>query len=104
MASCYNEQVISLIDARRGYVYAGVYDKDLNAIYEDRYIFFDTSGLNGKFVSFDEFAFATCEPKIDLIKIINKHEHDTEVNPHMLNPNYLKLTEAEENRLNDQRS
>ena len=37
--------------------------------------------------------------KQNLIKIVNKHISDTGINPHELKPNYLKLTEAEENRL-----
>ena len=32
-------------------------------------------------------------------KIINKYIDDNGANPHNLKPNYLKLTEAEENRL-----
>ena len=35
MASGFDTDVISLIDARRGYVYAGGYDKDLNVTYKD---------------------------------------------------------------------
>ncbi len=36
-------------------------------------------------------------PQIDVIKVINKHKNDLSINPHMINPNYLKKTEAEEN-------
>lgn len=104
MASGFNEDVIALINARRGYVYAGGYDKDLNVFYKDNYVLFEESGLSGKFISFDEFDFETVLPKIDLLKVIKKHENDTPINPHNLNPNYLKLTEAEEKRLNDKRS
>ena len=102
MASGYDEKVFPLIDARRGYVYAGGYDRNLDVIYKDNYVLFSESGLKGIFVSFDKFPFETFEPKLDLIKIIKKHENDTPVNPHMLNPNYLKLTEAEEKRLQDE--
>ena len=101
IASGYDEDVIALIDARRGYVYAGAYDKDLNVIYNDNYVLFDNSNLKGKFVSFDNFTFKTFPPKFDLVKLINKHESDECINPHMLNPNYLKLTEAEEKRLSE---
>ena len=101
MASGYDEDVISLIDARRGYVFAGGYDKDLNNIYADKYILFDKGDFKTKFVSFDKFSFQTFFPKLDLIKIVKKHENDSSVNPHLLNPNYLKLTEAEEKRLHE---
>ncbi len=104
MASGFDEDVTALIDARRGYVFAGGYDRNLNVIYEDNYVLFKDSGLSGKFVSFDKFSFETFEPQLDLIKIIKKHEDDEPVNPHMLNPNYLKLTEAEEKRLQDERN
>ena len=40
--------------------------------------------------------------KIDLLKIIKKHEFDEPINPHNLKPNYLKRTEAEE-KLDDKR-
>ena len=101
MASGFDEEVISLIDARRGYVYAGGYDGNLNEKFKDSYVLFEESGLSGKFVSYDDFDFSTIKPKIDVLKIINKHEDDEIINPHLINPNYLKLTEAEEKRLND---
>ena len=37
---------------------------------------------------------------MDLMAILKKHEKDEGVNPHMINPNYLKKTEAEENLKN----
>ena len=40
------------------------------------------------------------ESNVDIIKIINKHKNDEGVNPHHLNPEYLKMTEAEANLLN----
>ena len=101
MASGYDCDVMTLIDARRGYVYAGGYDKDLNSFYKDSYVLFD--GLKGKFVSYDSFDFSTVKPKLDILKLIKKHENDEVINPHLINPNYLKLTEAEEKRLNDRR-
>ena len=100
MASGSDEDVISLIDARRGFVYAGGYDSELNETYKDSYVLFDNS-LSGKFVSYDSFPFSTVKPKLDLLKVISKHEKDEIINPHHINPNYLKLTEAEEKRLND---
>lgn len=101
MASGYDEDVISLIDARRGYFYAGGYDKKLDSFYSDKYVKFNKNDFNCKFVSFDKLSFETLFPKLDLIKIIKKHENDDSVNPHLLNPNYLKLTEAEEKRLHE---
>ncbi len=104
MASGFDEDVVALIDARRGYVFAGGYDKDLNSTYKDSYVLFEKNKFNGKLISFDNFSFETFKPKLDLFKIILKHENDDGVNPHVLNPNYLKLTEAEEKRLYDGRN
>ena len=95
---------IALIDARRGYVYAGAYDKDLNPIMEDKHILLSDIKIDGTYVSYDNFE--GLKPNIDILKVIKKHEKDKKVNPHTLNPKYLKLTEAEENLLkkNDQRN
>lgn len=95
MASGYDEVVCPIIDARRGYVFAGIYDGIKN-IAPDRYISYDeiTKGFKGKIVSYDyENAY---EPKVDILKLINKYK-DKSINPHLLVPNYLKKTEAEEN-------
>lgn len=87
----------SLIDARRGYVYSGIYDKDLNVIVKDRYILYSKDDYkNYNVISYDIFD-NSIKPNIDILKVINKHKDDIGINPHLLNPNYLKLTEAEEN-------
>ncbi|MBR3230053.1 MAG: tRNA (adenosine(37)-N6)-threonylcarbamoyltransferase complex dimerization subunit type 1 TsaB [Bacilli bacterium] len=104
MCSGFDFNVIGLIDARRGYVFAGGYDRDLNSIYKDSYVLFDNIDSKFKYVSYDKFDFDVLKPKFDLSKIIKKHENDSILNVHSINPNYLKLTEAEEKRLNDKRS
>ena len=93
---------IALIDARRGYVYAGGYDKKLVNFYKDRYILLEDIKEKGKFISYDAIK-GSIKPNIDILKVIKKHEKNKGVNPHTLNPKYLKLTEAEEN-LNGKRS
>lgn len=94
--------LVSMIDARRGNVFAGIYDTNLNCIKEDLLINKDEllKNINNDYelVSYDRFECAI-EPKTSVLKIINKHINDKGVNPHNLKPNYLKLTEAEENRL-----
>ena len=96
--------IVPLIDARRGNVYAGVYDKDLNTVLDDKLISiseilrFET--LDYEFVSYDEIkGIETIKPNTDILKIVNKHINDDGIIAHELKPNYLKLTEAEENRL-----
>lgn len=90
----------ALINARRGYVFAGTYDKDLNNVYPDSYVLMNDS-LVKPYVSYDTFDFDTLKPSIDVLKVIVKHENDNPVNPHTINPNYLKLTEAEEKLKNN---
>lgn len=88
---------VSLIDARRGYVYAGIYDKDLNCYLEDQHILLNDIKYPDSYTVIDNY------DNIDLLKIIKKHEFDESINPHDLKPNYLKRTEAEE-KLDDKRS
>lgn len=103
--------IISLIDARRGYVYAGGYDQDLNLIMNDQYISIDqllskySSSSNIEFVSYDDFStFDSKHPSPDYRKIIKKHENDIVENCHTINPVYLKLTEAEANKIDHEHS
>ena len=101
--------IVPLIDARRGYVYAGIYDKKLKNIVKDQYILYndlteqikkDYSVDDVCFVSYDSFE-DSIEPKVNIEKIIKTKYKP--VNPHKVNPNYLKNTEAEE-KLNDKKN
>lgn len=97
MVSGYDDKKnIGLINARRGFVYAGIYDDKLNVISEDRYDSLDNISMDGNLVSYDLFDFEVKKPKLDVLKIVSKHKDDAPVNPHLLNPKYLKRTEAEE--------
>lgn len=86
---------IPVIDARRGYVYTGMYDKDLNKCRDESHMLYTDIELPSSYTIIDDN-----NVNFDLIKIIKKHELDEPINPHALIPNYLKKTEAEEN-LND---
>lgn len=94
--------LISMIDARRDNVFAGIYDNNLNCIQADSLINIDEllrdKDENFEILSYDKIKNAIV-PKPDIIKIINMHINDIGINPHNLKPNYLKLTEAEEKRL-----
>lgn len=94
--------LVPLIDARRGNVYAAVYDNKLNVVEKDALVNLDSfikdKTENYEFISYDEIP-NTIKPNQDILKIIEKHENDKGVCPHSLKPNYLKLTEAEESRL-----
>jgi tRNA threonylcarbamoyl adenosine modification protein YeaZ len=106
-ASCgKSKYIVPMIDARRGYVYAGVYNKNLKSIIKDQYIELDElknllSDYDENeitFVSYDKID-NTILPEVDIEKLLAKGKFK-EVNPHNVNPNYLKKTEAEE-KLND---
>ena len=92
--------IIPLINARRGNVFAGVYDDELNSVLSNR--LFSLNELiekykSAEFISYDNFdGININKPNIDIIRIIKKHENDNPVNAHTLVPNYLKKTEAEE--------
>lgn len=94
--------IVPMIDARRNNVFAGIYDNNLNCVKEDKLISIEElSNLSDdyEFSSYDNIN-GVIKPNIDILKIINKHINDEGINPHNLNPNYLKLTEAEESREN----
>lgn len=99
-----NDYIVPLIDARRGYVFAGIYDNHLNCIMNDAYIKLDDllekieNDKSTTYVSLDNFDLETILPEYNVNRIIEKHFNDTPINPHSLNPNYLKKTEAEEKR------
>lgn len=102
------EYIVPLIDARRGYVYGAIYDKNLDTVLENKYISLDelnkilaSCGKNYTFISNDKFDFDTDKYSPNIIKIVNKFKNKKETSPHMVNANYLKLTEAEEK--NDKR-
>lgn len=92
MASSSNENaIIANIDARRGFSFAGVYNKNLENIMPDTYISLEE--LKNKYIG----QYISDTENIDIEKIVKKHKFDEPVNPHKINPIYLKKTEAEEN-------
>ena len=104
-----NKYIASLIDARRGYVYAGLYNKDLKNIIEDQYIKLDDfkellkkyKDSDIDYISYDKIDGAK-KPDLNIIKLFKKSSFKS-VNAHEVKPNYLKKTEAEE-KLNDKKN
>ena len=97
--------LVPYVDARRNALFTGVYNSNLNVILEDRYI--TLSKLN-EFLIDKDYIFVSDDklvesfaPKIDFLKIVNKYKNDDGINPHSVNPIYLKQTEAEENLKHD---
>lgn len=104
--------IVPLIDARRDCFYAGMYLNGKNVI-EDQYI--SREDLLKKiteitvidevsFVSYDNISnLEITEPNISIEKILKKYSKKKSLNPHSVNPNYLKRVEAEE-KLDDKRN
>lgn len=96
-SSSFNSKyIVPYIDAKRENCYAAVYDSDLNIIENERFTskidFIENRSSDYKVVSYDSQNLT-----INFMKIIKKHINDLPINPHLINPNYLKKTEAEEN-------
>lgn len=94
---------IPMIDARRGYVYAGIYNSKYEEVMQDSYISIDkliekVNALNNVlFISNSNFSnIDTVNTKINIQKIYEYYKDEKGINPHALMPNYLKKTEAEE--------
>lgn len=99
------DYIIPIIDARRNYVYAGIYDKDNNIILPNQYIKLDVLKVtvdnligNYVFIGNTNIIDDIKEYSPNISKIINTYKDKENINPHFVNPIYLKLTEAEENK------
>ncbi len=97
--------IIPIIDARRGFVFAGIYENN-KPIMENQYIKLEqlekkVTSLKKDYLyvgnqnKFELKNFQEYNP--DILKIIKRYEKRKEENPHTIEPEYLKLTEAEEN-------
>ena len=98
---------VPLLNARRGYVYTAIYDKDYNLLFKPQHIKLDdlknelTKYTDYEFISNDEFDenLVLSSYKPNFSKIVNYFKDKSSINPHSVNPDYLKLTEAEESKL-----
>lgn len=96
---------VPIINARRGYVYAAIFDKDFNTLLEPQHIkleeLLEKLSTEKKYNIITNDAFNLKEPTFsydpDFVKIVNHFKDKQPINPHIINPDYLKLTEAEEN-------
>lgn len=97
--------IVPLIDARRGFVFAGIYEYE-KVLMENQYLKLEKlqeklASLKKDYVyignqnKFKLENFMEYDP--DILKIVIKYEGLKGENPHMIEPEYLKLTEAEEN-------
>ncbi len=94
---------VSIIDARRDSVYAGIYDNKYNSIMEDTYI--TKEELINKIKNFNNVlvvgntnldGYDVKNNDLNIENIYNYYKKEEGISSHMLNPVYLKKTEAEE--------
>ncbi len=97
---------VPMINARRGYVFSVAYNSDNIAIIEPQHIKLTDlleklSDKEYTIITNDEFEMTknieTYSP--DILKIVKYYKDKEAITPHAVNPEYLKLTEAEESKL-----
>ena len=95
---------VPLIDARRNYVYAAIFDNKYLPILKQQYISLEALKCavdhlidSYQYISNQNFTDITTESySPDIEKIVNVFASRPPENPHSINPIYLKQTEAEE--------
>ena len=92
---------IPYIDARRGYVYSGIYDKEYNEFMDDTYISLDellekAKDLNNKAFIGKSDKEEILSNKLNIKRIYDYYKNEEGISPHAIKPIYLKKTEAEE--------
>ena len=98
---------IPLINARRGYVFGAIYDENQKEVLRPQYI--PLKELKSYWEKYDSYEIITNDEfegisdtvsyVPNILKIVQTFKGKKEVNPHAVNPEYLKLTEAEESKL-----
>lgn len=98
---------VPMLDARRQHVYAAIYDENNNEILKPKHIQIDE--LKSKLEKLNNYTVITNDKldeyknkehySPDFLKIVSTYKNKESINPHKVNPNYLKLTEAEESKL-----
>ena len=97
---------VPIINARRGYVFAAIYDKDQKELLKPQHMKLEE--LQEKLQNIEEYEIITNDEfeglektvsyNPNMLKIVECFKDKKEINPHAVNPEYLKLTEAEENK------
>jgi len=97
---------VPMMDARRGYVFAAIYDEENNPLFAPKHIKLDD--LRKELANLEDYAVITNDEieeqnkkesyDPDILKIVNWSKDKKAINPHAVNPDYLKLTEAEEKK------
>ena len=98
---------VPMINARRGYVFTAIYDENQKELLKPQHM--KLSDLQKELEKVGEYEIITNDEFENLenttsyvpnmLKIVQTFKDKEEVNPHSVNPEYLKLTEAEESKL-----
>lgn len=107
ISSSFSGWKVPCIDARRGYVYAGIYNEKNEVVLEDQYL--ALSDLVKKlelekrpycWIRNDDWKESDQIERYDpdILRIVESVKSRKSVNPHGVNPVYLKRTEAEETK------
>ena len=101
-----NKYHVPIINARRGYVFTAIYDENYNAVLKPCHILLTDLQEklkdidNYEYISNDEFDDLEVNSySPDMAKVVDYFKDKECINPHAVNPEYLKLTEAEESKL-----
>lgn len=103
-----SDYIVPVIDARRDYVYGAIFKADgKSKVLVEQYVKKSVleaaiEDLPGKVIVVTndqvEFKKEVVLLQVDIEKIIDCYENKPSMNPHAIEPDYLKKTEAEENR------
>lgn len=94
------DYILSIIDAKRGNCYIGLYDKDYNEVIMEHFTNMDeVRDIRNKYknilvVSNTDMEGISKIDRIDVEKIYNYYKDKDRVNPNMVLPNYLKLPQV----------
>ena len=97
---------VPILNARRGYVYTAIYDEDYKEVLKPCHILL--TDLQEKLKDIKEYEYISNDEfddldvnsySPDMVKVVNYFKDKENINPHAVNPEYLKLTEAEESKL-----
>lgn len=96
------DYILSLIDAHHNNYYMGLYDKDKNEVIKEGFynkedVLKIINEYNPRVVSDNDINIDNLvvnKQKLDIIKIVNYYKDKKGFNPHLVNPNYLKLPQA----------
>ncbi len=98
---------VPIIDARRSYVFGAIFDSNNNPVLKEQYLKLDVLqmactnlGEDVSYISNNEFGLKGLRPyNPNISKIIEFAKDFEDENVHGIDANYLKLTEAEENKI-----